>query len=123
MQVSVCDDYSLPVDFVKKIENGLGSVRSLHIPISLTAPSPLSEQVKHFFFIPSVYSPPISLSQILIFVYFKVLNENPDTDRKSLKILSGYSHPKDNKNALVHDEVNEQLCSSGNKKNKSPCLL
>lgn len=45
LQVSVCDDYSLPVDFVKRID--FGSVKSLHhVPISLTATSPLApEQV------------------------------------------------------------------------------
>lgn len=100
IQVSVCDDYSLPVDFVKKIGGG-GSAQSLHLATSLAASNPLTTEVV-------IVNEPVA-----------------DSDRRSLKILAGYSHPKDlqqQQHQVIGDlveecESNDQLRSSGNLNN------
>lgn len=76
---------------MKKI--GVGSAQSLHLANSHTAPNPLSTEV--------IVNEPIG-----------------DSDRRSLKILAGYSHPKDVQQQVVVDvieecESNDQLRSSG----------
>lgn len=96
-QVSVCDDYSLPVDFVKKIDPNaaiLGSAKSLHLPTSHTAPSPLTADIAG------------SAGH---------LDRHPHGSEQRLpKVISGYSHPKDHQIEVVEEcESNDQLCSSG----------
>lgn len=66
-------------------------MQSLHLPSSFTAPSPLSTEV--------IVSEPVALTEV---------------DRRSLKVLAGYSHPKDLQVDVVEEcESNDQLRSSG----------
>lgn len=106
LQVSVCDDYSLPVDFVKRID--FGSLKNLHhVPISLTATSPLAPEQVYY----------LLLSVFLSFYnnkyYLKACNGNTESNCRSLKLLPGYSNPKDQQEFAEFAEVNEHLCSSG----------
>lgn len=103
--MSVCDDYSLPVDFVKRIDPNapaqLGSIRSLHLlPTSLTAPSPLSAEI-----VGSVgHLPDNNLRE----------HGHAGHTERPLKVIAGYSHPKDHQIEAVEEcESNDQLCSSG----------
>lgn len=44
-QISVCDDYSLPVDFVKKRPSSFDPSLAERIPDNWVSPSPLTEHV------------------------------------------------------------------------------
>lgn len=78
----------------------LGSIRSLHLPTSQTAPSPLSTEI-------------IGSVSHLSDNHPREHGHPGHTDRP-LKVIVGYSHPKDHQIEAVEEcESNDQLCSSG----------
>ncbi|XP_058053776.1 uncharacterized protein LOC131205617 [Anopheles bellator] len=57
-QISVCDDYSLPIDFVKKRPSSFDPCLVQHIPNNWTSPSPQSDHVS--FLEPLILQQPLS---------------------------------------------------------------
>lgn len=107
----MCDDYSLPVDFVKRIDPtapALGSARSLHLPTSHTAPSPLSTDHN------LGSAGQLDNHQVHDLHHSNNLHQNNVDQQRSLKVIAGYSQPKDRHIEIVEEcESNDQLCSSG----------
>ncbi|XP_055695258.1 uncharacterized protein LOC129797033 isoform X2 [Lutzomyia longipalpis] len=82
-QISICDDYSLPVDFVKKRPSSFDPCLVDLVPNNWTTPSPLSEHV--------TFVDPANPTAT-------VTPQPPP--QPHVKVVEGYSDPKDSKRQL-----------------------
>ncbi|XP_059610278.1 uncharacterized protein LOC132257409 isoform X2 [Phlebotomus argentipes] len=80
-QISICDDYSLPVDFVKKRPSSFDPCLVDLVPNNWTTPSPLSEHV--------TFADPGNPAKA-------TLTPQP-APQPPVKVVEGYSNPKDSK--------------------------